>query len=65
MEVIVKCSDDCRGGKNIFGEPITEIVRCKDCRHYISDGGALMYCEVTNNVTRPEDFCSWAERSEK
>lgn len=33
IEVIVKCSDECRGSKNVYGEPTTEIVRCKDCRH--------------------------------
>ena len=34
MEIIVKCSDDLRGSKNVFGEPIQEIVRCKDCKHW-------------------------------
>ena len=34
MEIIIKCSDDCRGSKNVYGEPIKELVRCKDCRWY-------------------------------
>lgn len=58
----VLVQDDRHNGDLYYAD--TEIVRCKECRHYISDGGAVMLCEVTNNVTRPEDFCSWAERSE-
>ena len=33
MEIIIKCSDDVRGGANIYGESIRELVRCKDCRY--------------------------------
>ena len=32
MEIIIKCSDDVRGGTNIYGEPIKELVRCAECR---------------------------------
>ena len=33
MEIIISCSDDCRGGKNVYGEPIKELVRCGECIH--------------------------------
>lgn len=59
MEVIIKCSEECRGGKNIYGEPITEVVRCKDCRHY-GMGNCYMYGGQMNE----DDFCSYGERSE-
>ena len=39
-----------------------EIVRCKDCKHYESDGGALMQCEVSNMIVTDTDFCSYGKR---
>lgn len=44
---------------------VVEVVRCKDCKHYISDGGALMICEVTEMNTSDCDFCSYGERKEE
>jgi len=41
-----------------------EIVRCKACKHWLSDGGAIMFCEHTDIPTDADDFCSWGERSE-
>lgn len=41
-----------------------EIVRCKDCKHYSSDGGALMICEVSEMNTNDNDFCSLGEREQ-
>lgn len=40
-------------------------VRCKDCRHYESDGGAFMVCSITDMVTDDDDFCSYGERREE
>lgn len=40
------------------------IIRCKGCKRYVSDGGALMICDITGNPTTDDDFCSWAERKE-
>ena len=34
MEIIITCSDVNRGSKDIYGEPIQEVVRCKDCKWY-------------------------------
>ena len=41
------------------------IVRCKDCRHYKSDGGALMVCDVSGMVVDDVDYCSYGERKEE
>ena len=41
-----------------------EVVRCKDCRHYGSDGGALMVCDVSDMVVDDADYCSYGERRE-
>lgn len=40
-----------------------EVVRCKDCRHYESDGGAMMICDITYNYANDDDFCSYGERA--
>ena len=59
MEIIIKCSDDVRGGVNIYGEPIEEVIRCKECRFF--DGDEWCY-EWGENRVREDDFCSYAER---
>lgn len=41
-----------------------EVVRCKDCIHYESDGGAMMICNITDMVEDDDDYCSYGERSE-
>ena len=38
------------------------LTRCKDCKHWCSDGGAMMVCEHTDIPTDACDFCSWGER---
>lgn len=47
-----------------MGKRIVEVVRCKDCRHYGSDGGALMVCDVSDMVVDNTDYCSYGERRE-
>ena len=38
-----------------------EIVRCKDCKHWIFDG--VMVCErFTDASLKGDDFCSYGER---
>jgi hypothetical protein len=44
--------------KGVYKETI---VRCKDCKHWRSDGGALMLCEHTDIPTDACDFYSWGE----
>lgn len=58
MEIIIKCSDECRGNTNLYGEPITEIVRCRDCKWYDNREG----CFFSTSEIDPEGFCSFGER---
>lgn len=41
-----------------------EVVRCRDCIHYESDGGAMMICNVTDMVCDYDEYCSCGERRE-
>ena len=41
-----------------------EVVRCKDCIHYESDGGALIVCGINDMVVDETDYCSYGERGE-
>lgn len=65
MEIIIKCSDDVRGGTNIYGEPIKELVRCKECK-YCVDAGAQRALVCDNSYIdmdiHPDDYCSYGER---
>lgn len=42
-----------------------DIVHCRDCKHYVTDFGALMICEVYDTPKLDSDFCSWGERDER
>ena len=42
-----------------------EVVRCKECIHYESDGGAMMICNITDMVCDNDDYCSYGERREE
>lgn len=62
MEIIIKCSDENRESKNIYGEPIKELIRCADCRWLRVDGifrrcmmGTIIYPTL-------DDYCSLGER---
>ena len=54
MEVIIKCSDDCRDGKNIYGEPIVEIIRCEKCIHWQAD---KYFCNQFTVGTPEDGYC--------
>ena len=41
------------------------IVRCKDCKYLYNDADAGKACEFTNMGMKPDDFCSFGERSEE
>ena len=45
--------------------PLREVVMCKDCKRYESDGGALMTCTLHDMITDDECFCWWGERREE
>ena len=55
----VRCND-CK-----WNDDVIEVVRCKDCLHYKSDGGAMMVCDVSDIVVNDDDFCSYGERKDK
>ncbi len=41
---------------------VVEVVRCKDCKHFLSSG---MYGECSQahiRIVRPDGFCSYGER---
>ena len=46
-------------------ERYTEGVRCKECKHWVSDEIGRRYCELIDCWAGDTDFCSRAERSEK
>lgn len=66
MEIIIKCSDDCRGRKDIYGyiyiNHVQEIVRCKDCRHYWKNGDDNSKGAVCLASPKDDAFCSEGER---
>lgn len=62
MEVIIKCSDSCRGNTNVYGEPIKELVRCKDCKKYISTRNECTFHNLM--IVYPEFYCRSGERRE-
>ena len=43
--------------------PSIDIVRCRECKYWGSDGGALMICDIHKDPTVPEHFCSYGERN--
>lgn len=54
-----------QGLLNAIGKVYVEVVRCKDCIHYESDGGALMVCRIDDMVVDDTDYCSYGERREE
>lgn len=52
-------------GKENINITITDLIRCKDCKHWYKDADSGMSCEYTE-ISQPEDgFCNWAERKEE
>ena len=42
----------------VRGEEFAKVVRCKDCKRWESDGGAIMWCSILDIPTNENDFCS-------
>ena len=45
-----------------------ELVRCKDCMHYLEDSygeDEWVMCRRTNLYTDGDKYCAWAERKEE
>ena len=57
-------TNDVRGSRNIYGEPLQEIVRCKDCKYMILDetNKYQIWCSLDNSPWYEDDFCSRAKR---
>lgn len=59
-----------RGGlvhwKDIENAPHIDIVRCKECNAYMTDGytDGCGFCAYHHSVVRADDFCSYGERKE-
>ena len=48
-------------GKENINITITDLIRCRDCKHWYKDADSGMSCEYTE-MSQPEDgFCNWAE----
>ena len=57
--------------KNIPFVDAVEVVRCKDCKHWVRNGnesyGYAMFCVADcslggQGIKKPDDFCSYGER---
>ena len=44
---------------------VSELIRCKDCKHGQKRTNPYMYCDIFGAVTETEWFCSKAERKEE
>lgn len=40
---------------------LVEVILCKDCDYWVSDGGAMMMCALTQALCNEDDFCSYGE----
>ena len=40
----------------------SEIVRCKECKHWYADADTGMACEFTNMGQPADGYCNWGER---
>ena len=52
--------------EDIETAPSIDIVRCKECKHK-SNGHEFMWCDHEHgmDMVKPDDFCSYGERSEE
>lgn len=42
-----------------------DIILCKDCKYWVSDGGALMICDIHKDPTVHEHFCSYGGKDDE
>ena len=50
--------------KRLDACPLTELIRCKDCKWYYMGGATCMFWDGANNMCG-DDYCSRAERKEE
>ena len=53
--------------KAIDEQPTIDIVRCKECNAYMTDGYAdgCGFCAYHHSVVKADDFCSYGEKSDE
>lgn len=52
------------GVVSIWPDTDTTVTRCKECRQWVdmmSADGTVKGCELTEMITKPDDYCSYAE----
>ena len=61
-QLTIPITVDWEGIKDRIGNDFVEVVRCKDCKHYM-DTKPYASCEVLNAMAMDkDDFCSYGER---
>lgn len=56
--------ESAKDGVHITAEWQGELVRCKDCKHYIVEGITTQYgwCHEYKHSVDEDDYCSYGER---
>lgn len=60
-EEVIAVYGDAGDGEELF--EVQKLVRCRDCKYWVSDGGAMMICDIHKDPTVSEHFCSYGERN--
>lgn len=70
-EEAIRLIDEYQGGamdkptaKKILAEMDEGIIRCKDCKHYVSEDYNCLQMDTGGWMYYPDDFCSRGERRE-
>lgn len=64
-DYIITCDDEVAGWVGNDVESMRPLVRCRDCKDHEEDMCVHWIDEYGNvllTLTKPTDFCSWAER---
>lgn len=66
-EVIVRFENQNGDPAYVVGEPVADIVRCKECFFYDKDGynDEWGWCRQNDSDWRDNDFCSWGKKGGK
>lgn len=62
-EIVYEAVERFKEEYDIVDNPdAVSVVRCGACKHWQSDGGAMMVCEVFDAYRMEDDYCSCGER---
>lgn len=68
-EYIVEIANGERDGDEIFVGVIREygdeLIRCRNCAHWVKDEDCGMVCRHTGQTQPANGFCNWAREAEK